>query len=379
MTTSEQAQPNFALTLPQAPAATNFRLPGPTPIPPQVAAAGAWPMINHRSPEFAAIISRVTGNLQYFFQTSNTILLFPGSGSSGWEATVANCFSPGDTVAVVSIGNFGDRFALVAKAFNLDVHKIDFEWGQGADAAVVAEKLKMIPNVRGVFVTHNETSTGVTNILAPLTQVIRQVVPDALIAVDAVSSLGCVDTPMDALDIDVLFTGSQKGWMTPPGLMMISANERAFEAMKTAKNPRFIFDLQTARGTFAKGNPPYTAPISLWYQLDVALTMMRAEGRDAVFARHIELGNYTRQRLQSMGLKLFADPAYASNTVTAVLASDGTDVKALLKTLKLEDTVVFAGGQGKLEGKVFRIGHMGYAHVEDIAEALDALERRLQA
>ena len=170
MSSTTENQPiTAAPALPQAPAATNFRLPGPTQVPPEVAAAGSWPMVNHRGPEFAAIVKRVSEQLQYFFQTTNEVLAFPGSGSAGWEATIANHFSAGDQVAVISIGNFGDRFAMVAKAFGLKVEKIDFEWGAAAEPAVVEERLRAIANVRGVFITHNETSTGVTNDLAALT------------------------------------------------------------------------------------------------------------------------------------------------------------------------------------------------------------------
>jgi aspartate aminotransferase-like enzyme len=376
-TLENQATP-AAPALPTPPTPTNFRLPGPTQVPPEVAAAGAWPMINHRSPEFNAIVDRVTTGLKYFFQTENDVLCFPGSGSSGWEATVANCFSPGDQVAVISIGNFGERFALVARAFGLAVEMIEFEWGQAADPDVVAHRLRALPNVRGVFVTHNETSTGVMNDLAALSQAIRSVAPDALISVDAVSSLGCVSLPIDQLDLDIVFTGSQKGWMCPPGLMMISAGPRAFEACQTAKNPRFYWDLQIARKSFAGGGPPYTPPVSIWYQLDVALAMMRAEGREQVFARHAAIVKHTHQRLQQMGLTLFADPNHYSHTVTAVNVPEGVDISALLKTLKLEDRVVFQGGQAKLTGKIFRIGHMGYITIADIDAALDALQRRLQ-
>src|SRR5579859_5364427 len=162
-TTLPHESPASASALPQAPAPLNLRLPGPTPVPPEVAAAGAWPMINHRGPEFVKLLERVTVNLQHFFQTEHDVLVFPGSGSAGWEASIANLFSVGDQVAVISIGNFGERFALVANAFGLKVEKIAFEWGQAAEPAVVAERLRTIPNLRGIMVTHNETSTGVTN------------------------------------------------------------------------------------------------------------------------------------------------------------------------------------------------------------------------
>ncbi len=366
-----------AVSLPQAPQATNFRLPGPTPVPPQVAAAGAWPMMNHRSPEFTQILRRVTGNLQHFFQTEQPVLCFPGSGSAGWEVSIANFFSPADTVAVISIGNFGDRYALAAQSFGLNVTKIDFPWGQAADPAVVAEKISQIANLRGVFFTHNETSTSVANDVAALSKAIAAAVPDALISVDAVSSLGCVSVPMDELGIDMLFTGSQKGWMTPPGLMMFAATKRALEASKSAKLPRFYWDVNRALDAMSHGYPPYTIPVSLWYQLDVALTMMRAEGREHVFARHAEMGAYVRRRAQELGLKLFADQRFASNTVTAIYGPEGKDVKTFLKTLKEQDNVVFAGGQAKLDGVIFRAGHMGYATIDDLAEAFNAVERRM--
>ncbi len=364
--------------LPHAPTPVNLRIPGPTPVPPEVAAAGAWPMINHRGPEFEAIVTRVTDNLRYFFQTEHDVLVFPGSGSAGWEVAIVNLFSPGDAVAVITIGNFGERFALVANTFGLKVTKIPFEWGQAADPAAVGEWLRALPGLRGVLLTHNETSTGVTNDLPALTQVIHQAAPGALVVVDAVSSLGCIDLPMDALDLDVVFTGSQKGWRCPPGLMMIAFGPRGLAAADSAKLPRFFWDVKRAKKAFDKLAPPYTPPVSLWYQLDVALAMMRQEGRAAIIARHAAIGDYTRQRVQSMGLTLFADPAHASNTVTAVNAPSGQELKPLMKALRVEDGVVFAGGQDHLEGKIFRIGHLGAVQQPDITAALDALERRLK-
>jgi aspartate aminotransferase-like enzyme len=376
-TTLPSQSPAAQSALPQAPEPLNLRLPGPTPVPPEVAAAGAWPVINHRGPEFLQIIERVTGNLQHFFQTAHDVVVFPGSGSAGWEASVANLFSPGDQVAVISIGNFGERFSLVANAFGLKVEKIAFEWGQAADPEVVGEKLRAISDLRAILVTHNETSTGVTNDLAALVQVFHTVAPDALIIVDAVSSLGCIDLPMDDLGVDVVFTGSQKGWMCPPGLMMIGIGPRALAATKNATLPRFYWDFNRALSSFKNGGPPYTAPLSLWYQLDVALVMMRNEGREAIFARHAAVGDYVRTRSQEMGLSIFADLAHASNTVTAINAQPGMDVKRFLATLRNEERVELQGGQDHLTGKIFRIGHLGAVQIADVAAALDAVERHL--
>ncbi len=293
------------------------------------------------------------------------------------EASIANLFSPGDQVAVISIGNFGERFALVATSFGLKVEKIAFTWGQAADPAIVGERLRAIPNLRGVMVTHNETSTGVTNDLDALAPVIRAAAPDALLLVDAVSSLGCIDLKMDDLGLDVVFTGSQKGWMCPPGLMMIGIGPRALEATQSATLPRFFWDFNRALKSFKTGGPPYTAPLSLWYQLDVALVMMRNEGREAIFARHAAVAEYTRERARQMGLALFADPAHASSTVTAVTAPEGVVVKQFLKTLRETERVELQNGQDHLEGKIFRIGHLGAVQIPDIAAAMDALARHL--
>lgn len=355
----------------------NLRVPGPTPVPERILAEMARPMINHRGPEFAAILRRVTARLQYFFQTTSPVLTFPASGTGGQEAAVANLFSTGDHVVAISIGNFGDRLATIARKFGLNVTKIDFPWGQAADPAVVAEKLKSSAPYKGVLVTHNETSTGVTNDIEALSRVIREHNPDALIVVDAVSSLGCVPLEMDPWDLDVVFTGSQKGWMTPPGLMMIAVGPRALEANKTANLPRFYFDWGLSLKNLEKGQHPTTPPISLFYALDLALELMLDEGREAIFTRHEQIGNYVRGRAKAFGLQLLADHPYASNTVSAVLVPEGIETKALLKKLREDDKVVLAGGQGQLDGKIFRIGHLGYFKQQDLVETMDHLENRL--
>lgn len=355
----------------------NLRIPGPTPVPERLLAEMARPMINHRGPEFAAIMRRVTARLQYFFQTASPVMTFPASGTGGQEAAIANLFSTGDHVIAISIGSFGDRLATIAGKFGLQVTKVSFPWGEAADPAVIEEKLQASAPYKGVLVTHNETSTGVTNDIETLSKVIRAHNPDALIVVDAVSSLGCVPLEMDPWDLDVVFTGSQKGWMTPPGLMMIAASPRALEANKTANLPRFYFDWQLALKMLAKGQHPTTPPISLFYSLDLALELMLEEGREAIFARHQQAGDYVRSRVRALGLKLLADHPYASNTVSAVYTPAGIDTKALLKTLREDDNVVLAGGQGQLEGKIFRIGHLGNFAEQDLAAAIDRLEARL--
>ena len=339
----------------------------------------ARPMINHRGPEFAAILARVTAQLQHFFQTEQPVLGFPASGSGAMEAAVVNCFSPGDTVLSVTIGVFGNRLAKIAEAFGLSVARLDVPWGQAADPAAVAARLAELPTARGVLLTHNETSTGVTNDVAALAAAIRAQRPDTLILVDAVSSLGCVEMRMDEWDLDVVFTGSQKGWMVPPGLAMIGVSQRAWAANTTAKLPRFYWDFAMARKSLEKGQTPYTPPVSIYFGLDVSLEMMRAEGREAIYARHQRVAELTRRRARAMGLALFAEPAHASNTVTAIKIPEGVDAKALTKALREREGVVIAGGQDRLEGQIIRIGHLGYVHEPDITACMDALERQLAA
>lgn len=357
----------------------NLRIPGPTPVPPAVLQAMARPMIDHRGPEFAEIILRVTGHLKFFFQTSSDILTFPASGTGAMEAAVVNLFSPGDAVAAITIGSFGNRLAKIAETFGASVTRIEFPWGQAARTETVLERLSSIANLRGVLVTHNETSTGVTNDLKTLAEAIRRQHPNVLIAVDAVSSLSCVDLRMDEWDLDVVFTGSQKGWMVPPGLAMVGVSPRAWEATKQARMPRMYWDFAWARKSLEKGQTPYTPPVSIFYGLDVALQMMRDEGRDAIFARHQAIGEFTRARARQMGLELLADPAYASNTVTAIKVPEGIEVKALRKALREQERIVIAGGQEQLEGKIVRIGHLGYVHQPEVSATLDALEKHLVA
>jgi aspartate aminotransferase-like enzyme len=292
---------------------------------------------------------------------------------------VANLFSPGDHVVVITIGNFGNRFAKIAEVYGLQVTRIEFPWGQAANPAAVEARLKSIAPYKGVLMTHNETSTGVMNDVETVAAMIRRHNPDALIAVDAVSSLSCVPLEMDAWDLDVVITASQKGWMTPPGIMMLGVGPRAWEAYKTAKLPRFYFDWELVRKSLEKWQNPTTPAVSTFYALDQALEMMLAEGRPAIFERHERIGQYVRWRTRQMGLRLLADHENASNTVTAILTPEGIDTKALLKVLREGDGVVLGGGQGPLEGKIFRVGHLGFFQEVDLVEAMDKVEIRLKA
>jgi aspartate aminotransferase-like enzyme len=356
----------------------NLRIPGPTPIPPEVMDAQRAPMLNHRGPDFAAIVERVTLRLQYFFQTASPVLTYPASGTGGLESAVVNVFSPGDHVVALVIGNFGARIAKIAETYGLRVTKIEFPWGRAAEPAIIEAQLKELEPYRGVMITHNETSTGVTNDIQTLASIVRRLNPEALVIVDAVSSLSCIPLEMDQWDLDVVVTGSQKGWMIPPGMTMIAASQRAWDAHKTAKLPRFYFDWTSARKSLEKWQQPATPAVSLFYALDVALELMLQEGREAIFERHANAGEYVRTRAQQMGLKLLADPRYASNTVTAMLVPEGIQGKVLLKQLRENDAIVLAPGQDHMKEKIFRIGHLGFFSHEDLVQTMDALEKRLQ-
>src|SRR5260370_27263198 len=352
----------------------NLLIPGPTPVPPAVLAELARPMNNYRGPEFAAIRRRVTARLQYVFQTTPPVLTFPSSGTGGQECALVNLFSPGEHVVAITIGHFGNRFAQIAERYGLQVSRIAFPWGEAADRVIGETRLHELASYQGVLLTHNETSTGVTNDLQTLAALIRRQNPDTLIVVDAVSSLGCIPLEMDAWEIDVALTASQEGLLCPPGLMMIAAGPRAWEANTQAKLPRFYFDWARARRSLERGQHPVTPPVSLFYALDLALELLLAEGLEVVFARHQHLGEYVR----AIGLQLLADPAHASNTVTSVRVPDGINTKVLLNTLRERDQVVLAGGQEHLSGKILRIAHMGFCEVHDLFTALNCLQVRLQ-
>jgi len=334
-------------------------------------------MINHRGPEFAEIIGRITSSLQKMFETKNDVLTLTSAGTGAIEAAVVNTLSQGDRVLCVSIGVFGDRFADIAKTYGVEVEKLSFQQGTAADPSAVAEALKKDSSYKAVLVTHNETSTGVTNDLGAIAKAIREVRPDILILVDAISSLGSVPLPIDTWDLDVVFTGSQKGWMVPPGMAMVSVSKRAWDAVEKARIPRYYFDYKKAKSYLEKGQTPWTPAVSVYFAMDVALHKLEAEGLANIHARHAKLGQFTRDGVKALGLKLLADERVASNTVTAVLVPEGVDGGALNKMMRTEYNTVLAGGQGELMGKIFRIGHLGLVSQADLQACLDALKLAL--
>ncbi len=352
-----------------------LRIPGPTPCPPEALQAMTKQMINHRGEEFGEIILSITEKLKQVFQTKGDILLLTASGTGGLEAAIVNTLSPGDKVLSISIGVFGDRFVDIAEQYGAKVSRLNFEWGKPADPEAIGKALRADGDIKAVLVTHNETSTGVTNSLEEISAVVKEF--DKLLLVDAVSSLGCVNLPVDNWNCDVVVTGSQKGWMVPPGLAMVSMNEKAWQAYAHAKMPRYYWDFAKAKDYLDKKQTPWTPAISTCYALDVTLDLMLGEGLPNIFARHARVAQMAREGIKSLGLPLFSQEDHASNMVTAVNASDKIDVPKLLQLLRDEYDVVIAGGQRKLAGKIFRIGHLGWINENDMGVILEALTKAL--
>jgi len=349
-----------------------LRIPGPTPLPSEVLQVMSRQMINHRGPEFGQMLNRITANLKQLFQTKNDVLLLTGSGTGGLEAVIVNTLSPGDRVLSLSNGAFGDRFAVIARQFGADVNSLCFEWGKPVDVDAVRQALQADPKIKAVLVTHNETSTGITNDLAAISSVVKEF--EKLLLVDAISSLGSINLPVDEWHLDVAVTGSQKGWMAPPGLAMVIVNQEGWQAHSKAKIPRYYWDFTYAKNYLDRDQTPWTPPLTTVYALSVSLELMLKEGLSNIIARHAQAAKTARDGVKSLGLSLFAEESHASNTVTAVAASDGLDTKKMLRILREEHQIILGGGQQKLDGKIFRIGHLGWVTEDDIKTVLSALK-----
>jgi aspartate aminotransferase-like enzyme len=355
----------------------NLRIPGPTGLPPSVREAGGRQMINHRGPAFAEILARIQAGMKPYFGTAGDVVIVTSAGTGGLEAAVVNVLSPGDRVLGVSIGSFGDRFAKIAESYGASVDRVAAEWGWAAAPDEVRERLGN-GDYKAVLLTHNETSTAVMNPMPELIGAIRDSAPDALVLVDSVSALGAVPFEMDAWGADVVVTASQKAWMSAPGLAMVAASDRAWAAMESARMPRFYFDLRRHRDSAASGETPWTPAIAVVFQVDEGLRLMAAETAAGVFARHEACAAATQAGIEALGFRLFAEPANRSKTVTAAWIPDDLDWKPFNADLRKRGLVV-AGGQGKLTGRIFRIGHLGSVTVDEIIGAMATLEGALLA
>ena len=353
----------------------SLRIPGPTPCPDDVLEAMSKQMVNHRGKEFGKLLRYVTSRLKEIFQTHGDVFILTCSGTGAMEAAVVNVLSPGDRVLSLSNGVFGERFANIAERFGADVNRVRFEWGQAVDPEAARQALKADPSIKAVLVTHNETSTGVTSDLAAIGAAVREY--DKLLLVDAISSLGCIDLQTDAWGCDVVVTGSQKGWMVPPGLAFASIGERGWKAHAEAKMPRFYWDFSAANDYLEKDQTPWTPAVSVFFALEVGLERMAKEGMPNIFARHARLGQRARDGVKSLGLEVFANESCASDTVTAVKVPEGVDGKKLVETVRDEHGIVLAGGQANLAGKIFRIGHLGFVTEPEVDDVITQLRLAL--
>jgi aspartate aminotransferase-like enzyme len=347
----------------------NLRVPGPTPLPSAVREAQSAPMINHRGPEFGELLNEVAPAIARLIGTSGEVLILTGSGTGVLEAAVVNTLSPGDRVLAVSIGSFGDRFAAIAEAFGAAVDRLEFEWGAAADPGQLRDHLARDEPYRAVLVTHNETSTGVANPLRELLATIRSAPGEPLALVDGISGLGAMPFEMDDWGADLVVSASQKAWMASPGIAIAAVGDRARAAEEEARMPRFYWDFAQARRWAGKGQTPWTPAVSVLFGLRVGVRRLTDEGRERTWARHADAAAGVAAGLEALGLRLVAEPAHRSPTVSAAWLPDGLEWPPFSAALRARGLVV-AGGQDRLAGRILRIGHMGEFTVDDLSAAV---------
>ncbi len=357
----------------------NLRIPGPTPLPPEVIEAVGRQMINHRGPEFEAMFAEVTDWLKAFFETQQDVLLLTCSGTGGLEAAIVNTLSPGDRVLAVTVGAFGNRFAAIASAHGADVTRLESPMGRAAKPAEVAAAVTEQGPFAAVLLTQNETSTGVTNDVQAISAAIRGAAgdPAPLLLVDAISGLGAIRLQADAWNCDVVITGSQKAWMAPPGMAMVSVGPRAWRAYQQAKMPRYYLDFGDARKYAERHQTPATPAVSVLYGLHASLQRMMEQGPSGIYARHEAIGEYCRRGLVEVGCTLFAEEGHRSNTVTAATLPEGHRAAQVLEALRTRYDIIV--GSTKAPGvEMIRVGHMGYVSEADLDAVFGALQEILR-
>lgn len=348
--------------------------PGPTPIPPESLLAMANQIDYHRSAEAVAQIKDVSEKLKHVFQTQNDVLILTSSGTGAMESTVANLLSCGDRVIVIRSGKFGERWGEICSAYGVEVFPINLEWGESVDPQMVADLLDKRPDMKAVFSTLCETSTGALHDIKSLGEITKH--RSTLLVVDAVSALGADDLQMDSWDVDVVVSCSHKGLMTPPGLAFAALNQAAWEVSENATLPKYYFDLRKAQQSSWEGSTPYTPAITFITALQRALNRISTDGIQNVIARHARLAEATRSAVKAIGLNIFAtSPA---NTLTSIRLPEQVDGVRFVRMMREKHGITFAGGQGKLRGKIIRIAHLGWMGEYDMIVAIAALERGLR-
>ncbi len=356
---------------------SKYRLltPGPVAVPERVRLAMAQTLLHHRAPAFIPLFREVRANLARVFQTERDVLVLASTGTGAMEAAVTNTLSPGDRAVVVRGGKFGERWAEICAAYGIEIECVDVEWGRAVEPSAVRAAFTRCPDARALLVQACETSTGVYHPIRDLAEITRER-PERLIVVDGISGVGVHDLPMDAWGLDVVVSGSQKSWLLPPGLAFIALSERARDALQSARCPRYYLDLRKELEAQTNDQTAWTAAVSLIVGLREALEMILEEGLHTVFARHEALARATRAAMQALGMGLVAidSPAFGC---TAVYVPDGVDGNRFVKHLRDAYNVTIMGGQGRLDGKIFRIGHMGDVDGFDMLSAVAAVEMTL--
>jgi serine---pyruvate transaminase len=348
--------------------------PGPTKVPGAVLGAVGQQVLHHRSPEFSEKVRHVQNEIGRLLQTHNDTLIFTCSGTGMMEAAVANLLSRGDKAICLNNGKFGQRWVEICKIYGVDVVDHAVEWGASVAPSEVANLASKHPDAKAVFVVHSETSTGALQDIQAMAKVLKG--HNALLVVDATSSVGVHEIRMDEWGIDVVVAGTQKALMTPPGLSFVSLNGRAWTLVSTSNLPKYYFDFtMTWKRLQKKGQTPFTTAVSLVYGLEVALAMMDKEGWDNVYARHAHMGAAVRAAVLALGFRVL--PAEPVNGVTVAVCPDGVDGNEVVRVLDDEFGVRIAGGQDHLSGKVVRIGHMGGIRERDLPTVIGGLERAL--
>jgi len=354
----------------------NLRIPGPVPLPQETLALMSTQMINHRGLEYAQMLDQMTKNLRTVLMTRSDAYFITASGTGGMETAIVNTTSPGDKILSISTGLFGERFREISNAYGCETIKIDFEYGEFADPDKIKLVLKNHADIKAVLITHNESSTGVKNPLQEICNVIREN-SEALILVDAVSSAAGSIISTDAWGIDVVATASQKSWVAPPGIAMVTFSENAWKAYEKSQCPKYYYDISQYEKYLKLGQPPFTPALTTMFALQNSLHKMIGEGIENIFQRHADIAKYTRDLVRNIGLELLPQKNYASDTVTAVKLPANIDGKKIINTIYRDYGIDLGGGQQKLAGKIVRIGHMGWVDKKDISDAISALKETL--
>jgi len=362
---------------------THLFIPGPTNVPDPVRMAMNVPMQDQRAPDFGALQLGLIADLRPVFGTRDAaVMLFPGSGTAAWEAALTNTLSPGDRVLMARHGQFSTLWVDMAQRMGLDVDVVDLDWGEGVPTEAFAARLAADREhrIKGVFVTHNETATGVTSDVASVRAAMDAVRHPAMLYVDGVSSIGSIPFRMDDWGVDLAITGSQKGLMCPAGLGILAASARALEAAKTATGRRCYLDFGDMLRMNADGYFPYTPPTQILHGMRVALDRIRAEGIENVYARHARLAEGVRRGVFAWGLKpAAARPDLFSDTVTAIRVPETVDAREVIRVGYGRYNTSFGSGLARLAGKVFRIGHLGDLNEGMVLTALAVAELSLHA